>query len=433
MMQLIANRLTSEASSYCGSKRLHSLLVCAAFLFGCHGATSSRSQTPVEVIVTTPVTDKVTDFADFTGRLDAMKTVEIRSRVTGYLVSAPFKEGDLVKEGDPLFQIDLKTYQADYNQAVANVKLAEAEQKVQEQNARRARELYANKAIGEEEYQTIVANWEKAKASVKAMQAAQDRSKQYLDYTRVTSSVNGRISRRNADPGNLIKADDTLLTTIVTDDPIYAYFDVDERTYLDIAPKIIVDENKSWLAGSQRHVLMRLANEDNYTHVGTIDFIDNRVNGNSGTIRLRGVFPNPEHILMSGLFVRVRLPISAPYSAILIPDEAIQSDQGRKFVYVVNDKNVVEYRTVTLGQSLQGLRVIKQGINKGDRVVIGGMQKVRPKAEVHVTMQESPKPPGSALTKLLINGNSRDDHGNNSKKSTHITTKQDTESPSKGN
>jgi RND family efflux transporter MFP subunit len=313
-----------------------------------------------------------------------------------------FKEGDLVKEGDVLFQIDPRTFQADYNQAVANVKLAEAEQKVQEHNARRARELYAKKAIGEEEYETIVASWEKAKATVNSMVAAQARVKQYLDFTRITSPVNGRISRRYADPGNLIKGDDTLMTTIVTEDPIYAYFDVDERTYLDLYGGSS-RETPSWLEGKQQQVLMRLANEDEYSHPGVVDFVDNRLNGNSGTIRMRGVFANPNHVLKSGLFVRVRMPIDLPYTAILIPDEAIQSDQGRKYAYVVNDKNQVEYRTVTLGQSLQGLRVIKQGINKDDRVIVGGIQKVRPKSVVNPTMQVPPKPPGSSLTKQLLN------------------------------
>jgi membrane fusion protein, multidrug efflux system len=390
-------------------------ILLAALLTGCSKTSPAKTAAPVDVVVTTPITDMVTDFADFTGRLDATRTVEVRARVTGYLNEVPFKEGDLVKEGDLLFQVDPRTYVADFNQAVANVRLAEAEQNVQEHNAKRARELYAKKAIGDEEYETIVATWEKAKATVKAMAAAQERAKQYLDFTRVTSSVNGRISRRYADPGNLVKGDDTLLTTIVTEDPIYAYFDVDERTYLDLAGSSI-RETQSWLAGRQHQVLMRLANEDEFTHSGAVDFVDNRLNGNSGTIRMRGVFENPNHILKSGLFVRIRLPIAAPYLATLIPDEAVQSDQGRKFVYVVNDKNQVEYKAVTLGQSLQGLRVIKQGLSKADHVIISGMQRVRPNTEVNVKMQDPPKPPGSPLTKMLLNGKSAPRENNDATK-----------------
>jgi RND family efflux transporter MFP subunit len=385
-------------------------LLFAGLLIGCGKASNSKEVPPAEVIVATPISDQVTDFADFTGRLDATRTVEVRARVTGYLNEVTFKEGDSVKEGDVLFQIDPRTYIADFNQAVANVRLAEAEQKVQEHNAKRAKELLASNAISQEEYDTTVANWEKAKASVNAMVAAQDRVKQYLDFTKVISSCNGRISRRYADPGNLIKADDTLLTTIVTEDPIYAYFDVDERTYLDLSG-VTFRETQSWLNGRQHQVLMRLANEDEFTHPGTADFIDNRLNGNSGTIRMRGIFENPNRVLKSGLFARIRLPIAQPYWAILIPDEAVLSDQGRKYVYVVNDKSQVEYRSVTLGLSLQGWRVIKQGIAKDDHVIIGGMQRVRPNADVHATVQNSPKPPGSPLTKMLLKGKStpRDD------------------------
>jgi RND family efflux transporter MFP subunit len=371
------------------------LLLAGLLAAGCnHAAPVDKAAKLAEVVVTTPITDTVTDYQDFTGRLDALKTVEIRARVSGYVTQIPFQEGDLVHEGDLLFQIDLRTYQADYNQAVANFKQADAERKVQERNADRVKRLIASNAIGQEEYDLVMGNWEKAIATAGAMEAARDRAKLYLDYTHVTSPVTGRISRRFVDPGNLIKADDTLLTTVVTEDPMYAYFDVDERTFLDLIESS--PDPGAWTSGRPYPVALRLANEEEFVHTGTVNFVDNRLNGNTGTIRMRGVFANPKRIFKSGLFVRVRLPIGQPYRAILIPDEAILSDQGRKYVYVVNAENKVEYRSVTPGQAIQGLRVIKEGVAPGDHIIVEGMQRVRPKAGVHVTTQAPPKPPSAA-------------------------------------
>jgi RND family efflux transporter MFP subunit len=359
------------------------------------------------VVATTPITDTVNDYQNFTGRLDAVKTVEIRARVTGYVDAVPFKEGDLVKEGDLLFQIDPRTYQADYNQSVANYNQAVAELHLQEKNADRMKKLIGTAAISQEDYDLTMANLDKARASIGATIAARDRSKLYLDFTRVTSPVTGRISRRFVDPGNLVLADNTMLTTVVTEDPMWAYFDVDERTYLKLVGQAgsAVSPGVNWPSNAKYPVWMQLANETAYTHEGSVDFVDNRLNGNSGTIRLRGVFGNPQHSLKSGLFVRIRLPIDKPYQALLIPDEALLSDQDQKYVYVVNAKNVVEYRPVEAGQAVGKLRVIKkpekgkegkEGLSPQDRVIISGMQRVKDKTEVTVTMQEPPKAPSKS-------------------------------------
>src|SRR5205823_1777415 len=235
-------------------------------------------------------------------------------------------------------------------------------------NAARARQMITSRAIGKEEFDQINASLEKAAATVGSMEAARDRAKLYTDYTRVTAPLTGRISRRNVDPGNLVNADNTVLTTIVTVDPVYAYFDVDERTYLDLVHSG-ESGHGSWFSALQYPVLMRLANENDYTHSGTINFLDNRVNGNTGTIRMRGVFKNPTGTLKSGLFVRVRLPIGSPYMAYMIPDEAILSDQGRKYVYTLDKDNAVVYSPVTPGQEIGKLRVIKEGLSGGERVI----------------------------------------------------------------
>jgi RND family efflux transporter MFP subunit len=382
-------------------------ILSGSLLAGCGKPQTAVTESKLaEVVATTPITDEVRDFEDFTGRLDALKTVDIRARVTGYVKQVPFKEGDQVKEGDLLFQIDPDPYQADLDQAEANVKLAEADVRLQQRLTERTRRLIGTASASQEDYDRDLGALEKAQATVGSMKAARDRAKLYLNYTRVLSPVSGRISRRFVDPGNLVKADDTILTTIVTEDPLYAYFDVNERTYLDLlkgAPSEVSarSADAKLVEGDALPVLMRLANEDEFTRLGRVDFIDNRIIGTMGTVRMRGVFDNLNKLLKPGLFVRIRLPIGAPYQALLISDEALMSDQGRKYVYVINDQNIVVYRPVVLGQGIHGLRVIKQGLSEGDRVIISGMQRVRPDMTVHAAMQDPPERPASPLGRVL--------------------------------
>jgi RND family efflux transporter MFP subunit len=287
------------------------------------------------------------------------------------------------------------------DQAEANVKVAIADRNLQLRNSQRAQKMIQSQSIAREDYDTMMATEEKARANVGAAEAARDLAKLNLEYTRVIAPLSGRISRRFVDPGNLINADTTILTTIVSDRQLYAYFDVDERTYLDLLASAKQGQS-SWLAGLQFPVLMSLANEGNkFTHVGKVNFIDNRVNATTGTIRMRGVFDNSAGLLKSGLFVRIRLPIGNPYQTLLIAAEALQSDQGRSYVYVIDDQNVVNYRPVKVGQELEGLRVIKEGLADGERVIVSGMQRVRPGSEVEVKLQPPPKAPQSPLVQLL--------------------------------
>jgi RND family efflux transporter MFP subunit len=400
-------------------------------LAGCGKAPTATSEAKIpEVVATTPIFDQVRDYEDFTGRLDALKTVEIRARVSGYVLQVPFKEGDQVKEGDLLFQIDPEPYQRDYDQAAANLKLAEADVRLQQRITERAQKLLGTSSVSREEYEQDVGALEKAQASVGAMKAARDRAQLYLNYTRVTSPVTGRISRRFVDPGNLVKADDTMLTTVVTENPLYAYFDVNERTYLDLVkaapsgalpalapgrspgaaqpsateivpPRNTLSPDAKLVAGDALPVLMRLANEDEFTRVGRVDFIDNRIVGTMGTVRMRGVFDNADRLLKPGLFVRIRLPVGPWYEAPLVPDEALISEQARKCVYLVNDKNVIVQQDVVLGQGIHGLHVVTKGVSAGDRIVVSGMQRVRPGAAVQVKMQDPPKPPASPFGRVL--------------------------------
>jgi RND family efflux transporter MFP subunit len=376
-------------------------LLLALLPAGCNQAQpTAQEKKAIEVIATWPITSEVADYQDFTGRLDAVKTVDIRARVSGFVVTAPFKEGDLVHEGDLLFQIDERTYRATYNQAEANLKQSAADRNLQEQNSRRARRMADSRSLSQEDYDTVVATLEKSKATVGAMEAARDMAKLYLDFTKVIAPLTGHISRRLADPGNLIVADNTILTTIVADSSLYAYFDVDERTYLDLVAAASPGQNPL-LTGQPLPVVLRLVNEEEFTHKGSVDFIDNRVNAATGTIRMRGIFDNAAGILKPGLFVRIRLPIGKPYQAILTSSEAILSDQGRKYVYIVNDNNEVVYRPVTVGQESHGLSIIKKGLSTGERVIISGMQRVRQGAQVQVKLQEPPKAPPSVLVQML--------------------------------
>jgi RND family efflux transporter MFP subunit len=404
---------------------ISAVLLPALLAAGCGEGPPPRQEKEVEVIVTTLITDRVTDYQDFTGRLTAIYTVDIRARVTGYIKSVHFKEGDYVHKGELLFEIDPRPYLADLNQAKANLNLAQADSRLQEKIAQRTEDLYRRRATSREDYETAVATAAKSKATVKSMEAARDRAQLYVDYTHVVSPLDGRISYRNVDPGNLVNADNTVLTTIVTEDPVYVYYDVDERTYVELAQSSTAGQS-SWFAKLQFPVLIRLSTEEEFTHVGTADFLDNRVNANTGTIRMRGVFRNPKGYLKSGLFARVRLPVGTPYPALLIPDEALQSDQGRKFVYVVNAKNEVVYRgepKLELGHAIKGLRVIKKGLDKGERVIITGMQRVRPGTKVKAKMQAPPKRPACALGKLLAAARSK------SRKAKSETTRAKSEIP----
>jgi len=397
------------------------VLLAMGLVAGCeNGTTPAQGGKKPKVIVTEPITGKVVDYQDFTGRLKAVKMVEMRARVSGYITDVPFKEGDLVNEGDTLFQIDVRPYKADLNQAEANLKVAIAERALAHKNADRASKMILNGSISREDYDTALAAVDKSIASVGASEAARDKAKLYLDYTRVIAPFSGRISRRFVDPGNLVIADNTMLTTIVTEDPVWAYFDVDERSYLDLLGRIAPGKT-TWVEGMKLPVLMRLANETEYERDGVVDFVDNSVTPTTGTVTMRGVFDNLNGLLKAGLFLRIRLPIGQPYQTILIPDEAIQSDQERKYVWVVKkevvekdgkkeEKDVIDYRSVTIGAPIKELRVIrppakgkegKEGLAEGDRVVISGMQRVRKGTAVEVEAQSPPTRPEMPLVRLL--------------------------------
>jgi RND family efflux transporter MFP subunit len=370
------------------------VLGCCLGLAGCARAPSEATgAAPVPVTVSRPVERDVTDYADFTARTAAVDSVEVRAHVWGYLDKVNFKEGAMVKKGDVLFELDPRPYQALLNQAKAKVAQDEAQLTFDEAEYQRNVNLVRTGGASRSDLDKTAAARGVDMANIAADKAAVASRELDLEYTKVIAPVSGRVSRYVVTVGNLIQSGDqgggTLLTTIVSVDPMYAYFDVDEHTVLRV--RRLVREGK---ADSPRDgvvpVWLGLANEDGHPHRGTIDFVDNQVNPKTGTMRLRGVFPNKDQVLTPGLFARVRAPIGRPHKALLVSDRALDTDQGQKIVYVVDSDNKVVSRPVRLGALHDGLREITDGVKPGERVIVNGLQQVRPGVTVEPKLVDMP-------------------------------------------
>jgi RND family efflux transporter MFP subunit len=372
-------------------------------LVGCDQsqADSVAQPPPTVVVVSPPVEEAVVDAVDYTGRTDSAETVEIRARVTGFLNAVLFKDGDEVQKGQPLYEIDDREFQADLAAAKAQRDTALAHQEKVTLDFRRAEALKAKGAITAAQYDQTLADKKEADAQVESAKAKVDRAQLNVDFSKIAAPISGKISRSDLTAGNLVDANKTVLTSIVSVDPIYVYFDADERTFLSLMQQ--VREGK--LEGGKDQVIpvyMGLTTDKGYPHKGRIDFVENRVNPSTGTIRTRGTFPNPKppvgrRVLEAGLFARIRLPIGKPKPTLLVADRAIGSDQARKFVYVVNDKNEVVFRPVQLGPMHEGLRVITDGLAAGERVIIDGLQRVPPGVIVAPTKGDMRSRPGEAI------------------------------------
>jgi RND family efflux transporter MFP subunit len=347
---------------------------------------------PPPVAVSYPAEREVTDYADYTARTAAVDSVELRARVSGYLDRVNFKEGTLVRKGDVLFEIDPRTYKAVLKNAEGNLAAAEARVKRLDADLARAEQLIRSKSLSREDYDKIVGDRGEAVASQAALEAAVERSKLDLGFTRVIAPVSGRISRYAITVGNLVQAGDqtggTLLTTIVSVDPMYAYFDVDEHTVLRV--KELIREGKAKTPDDEIPVRLGLANEEGHPHRGTLNFVDNQVNPRTGTLRVRGVFPNKDEALSPGYFARVRVPIGVPHKALLITERALDTDQGQKVVYVVDKDNRVATRPVRLGALHDGRREVTDGLKAGERVIVNGLQQVRPGMAVEPKLVDMP-------------------------------------------
>lgn len=354
------------------------LSVLSTVIGGCAQQPPPPSLPPLVVTISQPIERQVVDHDEYTGRTTAVEEVEVRARVSGYLVKVNFTEGAEVPKGELLFQIDPRPFQATLDAAKGQVAQWEAKRARAEADVARNQRLLPKGAASQKDLDNSISDLGEARAAIQSAQAAIEQATLSLEFTRITAPISGRISRTSITEGNLVTADTTLLTTIVSMHPMYAYFDVDERSMLRYQQ--LARERKRQSAREARvPVLLKLANEEGFPHEGIIDFIDNRVDPTTGTIRTRGVFPNTNRVLTPGLFVRVRIPGSDTYTALLVADRTLGTDQGQKYVWIVNEQNVVEYRVVTPG-SLQsdGLRVIQAGLKPDEWVIVNGLQRARP-------------------------------------------------------
>lgn len=332
---------------------------------------AAHSATATEVDVATVVSKTITDWQNYSGRLEAVDKVDIRPLVPGTIVAVHFKDGALVKKGDALFTIDPRPYVAEVDRAAAQVASAQARNGYTSTDAARAERLLADNAIAKRDYDEKQNASREAIAGLKAAQAALETAKINLTYTNIVAPVSGRVSRAEMTVGNIVStgANAPLLTTLVSVSPIYASFDMDEQTYL----RYLSRDTKASVP-----VSLGLANEDGYSREGTVASVDNRIDTNSGTIRVRARFDNADGALLPGLYARIKVGGGTPHPAVLVDDAAIGTDQDKKYVMVVDKDNRVQYREVTLGTQQEGLRVITKGLAPGERIVVNGLQRVRP-------------------------------------------------------
>ncbi len=363
-------------------------LLPALVLAGC-GAKPADPPPPPAVTAAAVPEREVTDWDQFTGRLEAVDQVEIRPRVTGYIERVAFAEGKEVRKGDVLFEIDPRPYQAELARAEAQLAEARTGAELAAREVARARRLVAVQAISREEYDSRVSAQAQGDASVQAAEAAVRTARLNLDWTRVRSPIAGRVSRAEVTAGNLVLAGPptaTLLTTVMSLDPVYVYFDADERTYLKYAG-LARDGTRPSSRDVRTPIYLGLIDEDGqFPHKGYVDFVDNTVNPETGTIRARAVFSNKDHAFTPGLFARLKLEGSGQYRATLVVDRAVGTDQDKKFVLVLKPDSTVDYRSVQLGRLVDGLRVVTSGLKQGDEVVINGLQRVRPGMKVTPTL-----------------------------------------------
>ena len=360
----------------------------AACVFVSSGYGYAQNAPPPPVSVAKPIVKDIVERDDFIGRFDAVDTVDLRARVSGYLDKIDFVDGALVKKGDLLFTIDQRPYQDALDDAKASVASAQASFDFTSGDLERADNLMKSGNItgqvADQRRQAALS----ARATLDRAQAALNRAKLDMEFTEIRSPLSGRISRRLVSVGNLINANDTLLSTIVSLDPIQFYFDADERSFLDYLSDLVPGADAS--KGGSREVTVALTGETQASHKGHIDFVDIRLDQASGTMRGRAVFDNKDGTLTPGLFGRISIAGSKAYQGILIPDEALGTDQDRRIVYVIGPDNKVSSKVVRPGPRIDGYRVIREGLKGDETVVINGLMRVRPGIAVDPKMTELP-------------------------------------------
>ncbi len=379
-----------------------SLILIAALLTGCQPQAAPSAPAP-QVNVAKVIERKVNDWDEFTGRIQAIDSVEIRPRVSGYIERIAFTEGGSVKKGDLLFVIDPRPYRAELQRAQADAAGAKTRAELARNEVARAERLLSARAISQEEYDERVNRAHETGSAVEAAAAAVEVARLNLEFTQVVSPIDGRVGKAEVTPGNLVGSGEraTLLTTVVSIDPVYVEFTGDEQVYLKYNAM-----SKSGERASSRDepnpVWMGLANETGFPHPGHMTFVDNQLDPATGTIRGRAIFRNPDGLFTPGLFARIKLLGSGQYNAILINDRAVATDQNQKFVLVLGEDKTLSYRPVKIGRTVQGLRVVLDGLKPGETIVVNGIQRVRPGMSVSpqtVPMDED-VPPAARLPEV---------------------------------
>jgi RND family efflux transporter MFP subunit len=370
------------------------LVASLCLLFGgCNRQAPAAAEAPVpKVTVTAVVSQETIDADEYTGQTEASETVEVRARVFGYLKSVEFKDGDYVTEGQTLFTIEPDEYQAIHEQSLSRIDLNAANLALAKAKHARNAKLVTTGAVTREEYEESLASVQSAEATITAAKADANRTSVDLKYTVLKAPISGRIDRNLVSKGNLLtggQLSGTLLTKIVAEQPMHVYFDVDERSLLRYMRQR--DSSREQAPGSLRSLgipcLLQLADENDFSHEGQLDFASAEVDRTTGTARIRGVFPNDDRSLVSGLFVRVKIPVSQPYQALLVPERALATDQSIKFVFVVGSDGIAKRRTVELGGQRGDMRIITAGIEEGERVIVKGLQRVRPDQKVEAQVE----------------------------------------------
>lgn len=350
---------------------------------------------PMPMPVAACVFEDIVNYGQYTGNLAAIESVEVRARVQGFLRNVAFEDGAFINKGDLLFEIEPELYQAERDRAYAELKSAEADLNRTQQDYERVQEAIQSDAVSKQEVGRYKADREMAEAKRLAAESALQQAQLNLSYTQITSPIDGKISRRYVDVGNLVGATDkTLLADIVRLDPLYVYFNVSESEYLDYQQNLREHMTEE---PNELPVLISLANEAAYDHQGRLDYMDNRLDPATGTLQIRGQIPNPEKLLYPGMFVNIRVPVKSTPNAVLIPDKAIMTDLGGKYVLIVDDENVLQRRNVKLGTTRDTLRVITDGLTGDETFIVGGFAMARPGMPITPMRGDGP-PPGMGPT-----------------------------------
>lgn len=367
---------------WCAATALPCILI-FAIISGCTQK-ASTGPAPPEAIVSEVISKRITDWDEFTGRFQAVESVQVRPRASGYIDEVLFHEGQKVRKNDVLFVIDRRPYQADYDRARAGLALANSQYELAKLEAERVQKLKDSGAVSREELDQRLSLLNQQEANVTASKAALDSAALLLSFTRVTAPIDGLASRAEVTRGNLVTGGNeggTLLTTLVSVDPIYVYFEGDENAYLRYQALARGGERAS-SRNVRNPVRVGLSDEEGFPHEGRMDFVDNQLNVTTGTIVGRAVLENKEGRFTPGMFARIQLLGSAEHDAILIEERAVGTDQSQSFVLVVGSDNKLEYRAIELGRSVDGLRIVRKGLNPGDVIVTAGLQRVRPGMQI---------------------------------------------------